>query len=231
MPSAFDAVDRLEQLLGGIDAVASPSRARSRLRPGSWRPTRGARRHSCGETRRRAGGRRPRARARPDGVSGGRHAGPAPFLNGMPVWNSVARTRSPSWGRRSESGTILTPSCVARAGRAVDLHQMPIRVAQEQLHRAVGQPVGLSAVGARRRTRRAPRRAGKPSAKSSTATAKWCSGGDRRVALEEVQLTVAETQPDRREADIRDGQLLAAEEPLVEARRAREIRRRERDVI
>ena len=116
------------------------------------------------------------------------------------------------------------------AGHAVDLDEMPVGVAQEELHAAVGQAVGLAAVG------RALERAERLGAPAGLAEVVH---GDREVvqrrdggvALEEVQLAVAEAQPGGREADVRHRQPLAAEQLLVEARRALEVARRERDVV
>ena len=166
-----------------------------------------------------------------DGVGGRRHAGPAPFLNGMPVWKSVARARSPSCGRSDESGTMLTPSGVSPVpGTPSTSTRCPSGSRRKSCDGAVGQAIGLAAVG---RALERAERLGAPAGLGEVVH------GDREVvqrrhggvALEEVQLAVAEAQPDGREADVGHGQPLAAEQLLVEARRALEVARRERDVV
>ena len=170
-----DAVDRLEQLLGGLgrqraEPFSSPAAARILAPDCGCSPD--VRAREPGVEQAAVGG----VARETDGVGGRRHAGPAPFLKGMPVWKQ----------RRARALAFLRPQIrqrhdadalgLAGARRAVDLDEMPVRIAQEELHGAVGQAVGLATVGRALEGAEASARR-QASAKSSTATAKWCSGG------------------------------------------------------
>ena len=166
----------------------------------------------------------------PDGVGSGCHAGPAPFLKGMPVANSVALGALAVLGTQLRQRHDADAVGLARAGCAVDLHEMPVGIAQEELHRAIGQAIGLAAVGSaleRAESLGAPAGLGEVVDRDGEVVQRR----HRRLALEEVQLAVAEAQPHGREADVRHRQPLAPEELFVETRRALDVRRRERDVI
>ena len=176
----IDAVDRLEQPLGGLDRQRR--RAALEARRGQDPGARlrmlaqvGAREPGVEQA---AVGGVPRE---PDGVGGGRHAGPAPFVKGMPVWNSVARERSPSCGRSSDERHDADALGLAGAGRAVDLDQMAVRDRAGRAapcRRAGDRPRGRRA---RPRTRRASRRAGRPR-RSRPRRRRSGAGAARRVS-------------------------------------------------
>src|SRR5207342_2155450 len=74
---------------------------------------------------------------------------------------------------------------------------------------------------------RAPAHLGEVVDRDGEVVQRWHAG----LALEEVQLPIAEAEPDGREADIGHGQSLAVEELLVEAARALDVGGREGDVV
>ena len=216
-----DAVDRLEQALG----VLGRQRRRAVLEARRGQDL-GARLRVLADVRAREPGVEQAAvrgvAREPDGVGGGRHAGPAPFLKGMPVCEERGAGALALLGPQLRERHDADALGLARAGRAVDLDEMPVGIAQEELHGAVGQAIGLAAVG---RALEGAERLGAPAGLGEVVDGdgEVVQRRHGRVALEEVQLAVAEAQPHGREADVRHRQPLAAEELLVEARRALEV--------